>query len=97
MTQPEKIEPQATEVTVEVLEYTSDGEYGNAFLSAHEIPKNDPLWKRYGIEMTKSVKFERDLTPMGQKGAKLTTPVKDLSPEALKVLEQTPGYKRVKL
>jgi hypothetical protein len=94
MTQPEK---ESAAAKVELLEYTAEGEHGNAFLSSHTIPKKDRLWERTGVEMTTDLVFQRDETPVGHRGAKLTLPVKDVPADALKVLENTKGFKRVAL
>jgi hypothetical protein len=83
-------------MTTEFIEYAGDEQYGTAFLHSHTLPKGDALWKRNGVEMTKDVVWERDPSvPIGQKGAKMRVLVKDLPPDAVKVLEATPGYKRV--
>lgn len=81
----------------EFIEYAGDPTHGTSFLQTHTIPKGDPVWKRNGVEMTKDLVWERDPygPGVGQKGAKMRLAVSDVPPEALAVLEKTPGYKRV--
>jgi hypothetical protein len=99
MTNPSnKDAPQEQSSGPEFLEYTDQGPYGNAFISSHTIPKNDPVWERSGVEApSKDLVFLRDETPHGFKGAKLRLTTKDLSADQLKVLESLNGFKRVAL
>jgi hypothetical protein len=83
----------------EFIEYLGDPENptGTAFLSSHTIPKGDGLWKRAKVSVSKDLTWERD--PMGpgigQKGNRMLLATSDVPPEALAVLEKTPGFKRV--
>ena len=81
--------------TTEYVEYLGDPTHGTAFLQSHTIAKNDPVWKRAGIEDAKEVKWERDPNvPVGQK-SRMLVPADSLSPAQLEVLSKTAGYKRV--
>lgn len=87
--------------TQDYIEYLGDPQDPNAhgvtFLTSHEIPKTDPLWKRNRVEDVKAVKWERDPMgpPIGQKGNRFLVPIEDVTPAMVAVLEKTPGYRRV--
>jgi hypothetical protein len=81
----------------EYIQYMGEEPHGTAFLTTHTIPKGDGLWKRNGVTLTKDVVWERDpLGPsVGQKGNQMLVAVEDLDPNVVRVLEKTPGYKRI--
>lgn len=81
----------------EFIEYSGEAGISSHFLSSHTIPKGDSLWKRNGLKVTKDVTWERspDGPAVGFGPGLFRVPVADLDPEAVAVLEKTPGYKRV--
>jgi hypothetical protein len=97
----DKSDEKAVEPEQDFIEYLGDPENpaagGTAFLSSHTIPKGDGLWKRAKVSVSKDLTWERD--PMGpgigQKGNRMLLATSDVPPEALAVLEKTPGFKRV--
>lgn len=95
----EKTSPAEAEAlpTRDYIQYMGEDPHGTAFLTSHTLPKGDALWKRNGVTVSKDVTWERD--PMGpgigQKGNKMLLAVEDLDPAVVRILEKTPGYKRV--
>jgi hypothetical protein len=81
----------------EFIEYAGEEPFGTSFLTSHTLPKGDALWKRNNVEVSKDLVWERD--PMGpaigQKGSHLRLSTEGLPADVVKVLENTPGYKRV--
>jgi len=83
--------------TQDYMEYLGEEPHGVAFLTSHTLPKGDGLWKQNKLTVTKDIVWEADPSgpAIGQKGRRMLVPLADLPDGVAKVLDKTPGFKRV--
>jgi hypothetical protein len=94
----EPVAEESAPETHEYIEYMGEEPHGTAFLTAHTIPKSDPVWGRLRVSKpTKDLVWTRDEfgPPIGNKGNRMLLSTDGMTPELVTAVAKIPGFKVV--